>query len=68
MNQGLSATIELQTGTRVDQTLLTANKIDELIKTKYPEVNIISTSPVLMTRVDLHQYFRQEEHIQYVIV
>ena len=40
----ISATIELQTGTRVDQTLLTSNKIDELIKTKYPEVNIISTS------------------------
>ncbi|MCX6326737.1 MAG: efflux RND transporter permease subunit [Bacteroidia bacterium] len=40
----ISATIELQTGTRVDQTILTANKIDELIKSKYPEVNIISTS------------------------
>jgi HAE1 family hydrophobic/amphiphilic exporter-1 len=40
----ISATIELQTGTRVDQTIVTANKIDELIKTKYPEVNIIATS------------------------
>jgi HAE1 family hydrophobic/amphiphilic exporter-1 len=40
----VNATIELQTGTRVDQTILTANKIDELIKSKYPEVNIISTS------------------------
>ena len=40
----ISATIELQTGTRVDQTLLTADYIDGLIKTKYPEVNIISTS------------------------
>jgi HAE1 family hydrophobic/amphiphilic exporter-1 len=40
----ISATIELQTGTRVDQTLLTSNKIDELIKTKYPEVVIMSTS------------------------
>ena len=40
----ISATIELQTGTRVDQTILTADKIDELIKAKYPEVNIISTS------------------------
>lgn len=40
----ISATVELQTGTRVDQTIITANKIDELIKTKYPEVNIISTS------------------------
>ncbi|MCX6253798.1 MAG: efflux RND transporter permease subunit [Bacteroidia bacterium] len=40
----VSATIELQTGTRVDQTLITANKIDELIRTKYPEVIIMSTS------------------------
>ena len=40
----ITATIELQTGTRVDQTIMTADKIDELIKAKYPEVNIISTS------------------------
>jgi HAE1 family hydrophobic/amphiphilic exporter-1 len=40
----ISATIELQTGTRVDQTLQTANKIDALIKAKYPEVNIVATS------------------------
>ena len=40
----ISATIQLQTGTKVDQTLLTSNKIDELIKSKYPEVSIISTS------------------------
>jgi HAE1 family hydrophobic/amphiphilic exporter-1 len=40
----ISATIELQTGTRVDQTIITANKIDELIKSKYPEVKIIATS------------------------
>jgi HAE1 family hydrophobic/amphiphilic exporter-1 len=40
----ISATIELQTGTRVDQTILTANRIDSLIKIKYPEVRIISTS------------------------
>ncbi len=40
----LTATIELQTGTRVDQTLKTSKKIDELIKNKYPEVKIISTS------------------------
>jgi HAE1 family hydrophobic/amphiphilic exporter-1 len=40
----ISATIELQTGTRVDQTIMTADKIDQLIKTKYPEVNIIATS------------------------
>lgn len=40
----LSATLELQTGTRVDQTLKTSVRVDSLIKAKYPEVNIISTS------------------------
>jgi HAE1 family hydrophobic/amphiphilic exporter-1 len=40
----ITATVELQTGTRVDQTVLTANRIDSLITAKYPEVNIISTS------------------------
>ncbi|HUX56942.1 MAG TPA: efflux RND transporter permease subunit [Bacteroidales bacterium] len=40
----ITATIELQTGTRVDQTIITADKIDSLIKSKYPEVNLISTS------------------------
>ena len=30
----ISATIELQTGTRVDQTILTANALDSLIKSK----------------------------------
>ncbi len=40
----ISATIELQTGTRVDQTILTADKIDRLIREKYPEVKIIATS------------------------
>jgi len=40
----LSATIELQTGTRVSQTLKTSEKIDALLKTKYPEVHIISTA------------------------
>jgi HAE1 family hydrophobic/amphiphilic exporter-1 len=40
----ISSTIELQTGTRVDQTIITANTIDSLIKAKYPEVKIISTS------------------------
>ncbi len=44
MNQRSHATIELQTGTRVDQTIKTADKIDNLIKAKYPEVKIISTS------------------------
>jgi HAE1 family hydrophobic/amphiphilic exporter-1 len=40
----ISASIELQTGTRVDQTIKTADKIDALIKEKYPEVKIIATS------------------------
>jgi len=40
----ITSTIELQTGTRVDQTILTSNRIDSLIKVKYPEVKIISTS------------------------
>jgi hydrophobic/amphiphilic exporter-1 (mainly G- bacteria), HAE1 family len=40
----ISATIELQTGTRVDQTVITADRINDLIKAKYPEVKIISTS------------------------
>ncbi len=40
----LSATIELQTGTRVSQTLITSEKIDQLLKTRYPEVQIISTA------------------------
>ncbi|MDO9340513.1 MAG: efflux RND transporter permease subunit [Bacteroidales bacterium] len=40
----MSATIELQTGTRVDETIKTADKIDKLIKEKYPEVQLVSTS------------------------
>jgi HAE1 family hydrophobic/amphiphilic exporter-1 len=40
----VTSTIELQTGTRVDQTIITADKIDKLIKEKYPEVNLIATS------------------------
>ncbi len=40
----ITATIELQTGTRVDQTILTANKIDSLLKVKYPEINLVATS------------------------
>ena len=40
----ISAALELQTGTRVDQTLLTSEKVDNLIRARYPEVNIISTS------------------------
>jgi HAE1 family hydrophobic/amphiphilic exporter-1 len=40
----ITGTIELQTGTRVDQTIATADRIDSLLKAKYPEVNIIQTS------------------------
>lgn len=40
----ISATIELQTGTMVGQTVQTADKIDNLVREKYPEVNIIATS------------------------
>ena len=38
------ATIELQTGTRVDNTIRTADILDSLFKAKYPEVKIISTT------------------------
>lgn len=40
----ITATVELQTGTRVDRTIQTADKIDNLIKEKYPEIDIISTN------------------------
>ena len=40
----MSITVELQTGTRVEQTVMTADRIDSLIMVKYPEVRIISTS------------------------
>ena len=40
----ITATIELQTGTRVDETLKTTDKIDSLLKEKYPEVDLISSS------------------------
>jgi HAE1 family hydrophobic/amphiphilic exporter-1 len=40
----LSATIELQTGTRSDSTNLTAIKITNLIKEEYPEVERITTT------------------------
>jgi HAE1 family hydrophobic/amphiphilic exporter-1 len=40
----ITATIELQTGTRVDQTVMTADRIDSLLRAKYPEINIIQTS------------------------
>jgi HAE1 family hydrophobic/amphiphilic exporter-1 len=40
----ITASLALQTGTRVDQTILTAEKINDLIKSNYPEVNIMSTT------------------------
>jgi HAE1 family hydrophobic/amphiphilic exporter-1 len=40
----ITATIELQTGTRVDETMKTAKRIDSLIMAKYPEVEVVSTS------------------------
>jgi HAE1 family hydrophobic/amphiphilic exporter-1 len=39
-----SATVELQTGTRVDQTVIVADRIDSLVRAKVPEVVLISTS------------------------
>ena len=40
----ITATIELQTGTRVDETIKTTDKIDQLVKEKYPEVEIAEAS------------------------
>ncbi len=40
----ISAAIELQTGTRVDETVKTARKIEQIIRERYPEVTIISSS------------------------
>jgi hydrophobic/amphiphilic exporter-1 (mainly G- bacteria), HAE1 family len=40
----ITATIELQTGTRVDETVKTTDKIYKLITEKYPEVNIAESS------------------------
>jgi HAE1 family hydrophobic/amphiphilic exporter-1 len=40
----VSITIKLQTGTRVDETVKIADRFDGIIREKYPEVNIISTS------------------------
>ncbi|HOW08478.1 MAG TPA: efflux RND transporter permease subunit [Bacteroidales bacterium] len=40
----VNATIELQTGTRVDETLKTTDKIDKIVKEKFPEVKLTSTS------------------------
>lgn len=40
----LSASIELQTGTRVEETQKIARKIEGIVKERYPEVTIISSS------------------------
>lgn len=40
----LNITVELQTGTRVEETMLTARKIEQLIEENYPEKKLISTS------------------------
>lgn len=40
----MSATVELQTGTRVEETVRIADQITKLIQTKYPEVTIIESS------------------------
>jgi hydrophobic/amphiphilic exporter-1 (mainly G- bacteria), HAE1 family len=40
----ITATLELQTGTRVEQTIKTSNTIDSMIRMKYPEVDLVSTS------------------------
>jgi HAE1 family hydrophobic/amphiphilic exporter-1 len=39
-----TATIELQTGTRVDQTLIVADRIDSIVTATVPEITLISTS------------------------
>jgi len=38
------ATIELQTGTRVDKTIEIARQVEEVIEKRYPEVRLLSTS------------------------
>jgi len=40
----ITATVELQTGTRVDETVRVADRITALLKEKYPEVTLISSS------------------------
>lgn len=40
----LSASIELQTGTRVGNTIRLANTLDSLVRVKYPEIDLISTT------------------------
>jgi len=40
----ITAKVELQTGTRVNQTIRTADKLDSLLRAKYPEIRLVSTS------------------------
>jgi len=40
----LNAMVELQSGVRVEETMKTARNLEKLIKEKYPEVELISTS------------------------
>lgn len=40
----INVTVELQTGTRVDNSILLADRIDSILSTKYPEIDLISTS------------------------
>ncbi|MBN1107345.1 MAG: efflux RND transporter permease subunit [Bacteroidales bacterium] len=40
----ISASVELQTGTRVENTIRIANMLDSIVMAKYPEVDLISTS------------------------
>ncbi|HLO89603.1 MAG TPA: efflux RND transporter permease subunit [Lentimicrobium sp.] len=40
----ISAAIELQTGTRVEETVKIARKIEAIVKERYPEVTIVSSS------------------------
>ncbi|MGB8359624.1 MAG: efflux RND transporter permease subunit [Bacteroidales bacterium] len=39
-----TATVELQTGTRVDRTLVVADRIDSIVHATIPEIDLISTS------------------------
>ncbi|MEI2422287.1 hypothetical protein V6O07_18545, partial [Arthrospira platensis SPKY2] len=40
----INATIELQTGTRVDETLKTTAAITEMVQQNYPELKLIASS------------------------
>ncbi|MBN2613612.1 MAG: efflux RND transporter permease subunit [Bacteroidales bacterium] len=40
----IRASIELQTGLRVEETSVTARKIDEIIRERYPEITLVSNS------------------------